>query len=388
MGYEGLHRGIRKKQPCFGQRITGVLVMRIDNSYKACWFCILTSALFALFVELHSAVAEDTDDLRATDYFVSHTSNELFYAQNNLDSRVILHVREVVLPGRERTVAQDGKVLLLIHGYSTPGYVAFDTDHENCSLMRYFARAGWDTFALDLEGFGLSTRPLIMDNPAAFPDSKAPINADVTVRDVERVVDFISALRGVEQVHLLGWSQGASVEAPLYAIQHPQKIAKLVLFGVGYHNSMSMEEREKSAADGEAQKVLHSVPAPERWAGLGTKEDFLVPGCFEANRDALLASDPKSGELGGAVRVPAGRTVDEDLAAPRFDATKITMPTLVIRGDADTNATREDNQQLTEALGSAVKKYVEIPNGGHFLHFENVNMQFYEELQNFLEAED
>jgi pimeloyl-ACP methyl ester carboxylesterase len=61
--------------------------------------------------------------------------------------------------------------------------------------------------ALDLEGFGLSTRPVVMGNPAAFPDSKAPIHADVSLRDVERVVDFIMALRGVEQVHLLGWSQ-------------------------------------------------------------------------------------------------------------------------------------------------------------------------------------
>jgi pimeloyl-ACP methyl ester carboxylesterase len=361
--------------------------MRIKNNYKARWFWILTSTLLVSLGGVHSAVA-DADDLRVTDYFISHTSIEPFYAQNNLDSRVTLHVREVVLPGRERTVAQDGKVLLLIHGYSNPGYVAFDTDHENCSLMRYFARVGWDTFALDLEGFGLSTRPLIMDNPAAFPDSKAPINADVTVRDVERVVDFISALRGVEQVHLLGWSQGADIEAPLYAIQHPQKVARLVLFGVEYHNPMSMEEREKSAADGEAQKVLHSVPTPERWAGLGTKEEFVAPGCFDTNRRALLASDLKSGELGGAVRVPAGRTVDEGLADPRFDARKITIPTLVIRGDADTVATREDNQQLVESLGSTVKEYVEIQNGGHFLQFENVNMQFYKELQNFLEAED
>jgi pimeloyl-ACP methyl ester carboxylesterase len=192
----------------------------------------------------------------------------------------------------------------------------------------------------------------------------------------------------VEQVHLLGWSQGADIEAPLYAIQHPQKVARLVLFGVEYHNPMSMEEREKSAADGEAQKVLHSVPAPERWAGLGTKEEFVAPGCFDTNRRALLASDLKSGELGGAVRVPAGRTVDEGLADPRFDARKITIPTLVIRGDADTVATREDNQQLVESLGSTVKEYVEIQNGGHFLQFENVNMQFYKELQNFLEAED
>jgi pimeloyl-ACP methyl ester carboxylesterase len=361
--------------------------MSIDTGYKARWFWVLTFASIALLVGLGAAVAENADGLRVTDYFISHTSNEPFYAQQNLDPAVTLHVREVVLPGRERTVAQDGTVLLLIHGYSFPGSAAFDTDHGNCSLMRYFARAGWDTFALDLEGFGLSTRPPVMDNPDAFPDSKAPIHADVTVRDVELVVDFISALRSVEQVHLLGWSQGATVEAPLYTIEHPEKVARLVLFGVSYGNSMTPEEREKSAADGEAEKVFHSVPALKRWAGLGTTEEFVAPGCFEANRDALLASDPKSGELGGAIRVPAGRSIDMDLADPYFDAAKISVPTLVIRGDADTDAKREDNQQLMDALGSAVKEYVEIPGGGHFLHFENVNVQFYEAVQKFLEAE-
>ena len=358
----------------------------IRNSTR--WFCVLTFALLAWLVGHHSAVAEDADGLRVTDYFISHTSTEPFYAEQKLDPSVTLHVREVVLPGRERTVAQDRKVLLLIHGYSVPGYVAFDTDHENCSLMRHFARVGWDTFALDLEGFGLSTRPPIMDNPDAFPDSKAPIHADVALSGVERAVEFISALRGVEQVHLLGWSQGSSLEAPLYAIRHPDKVASLVLFGVEYSNAMSTEERQKSAADDEAQKVRLSVPTPERWAGLGTNEEQIVPGCFEAHRQALLESDPKSGELGGAVRVPAGRTVDETLAEPDFDAAKIRVPTLVIRGDADTSAKHEQNQALMAALGSSVKEYVEIQNGGHFLQFENVNMEFYQALQNFLEAED
>ena len=290
--------------------------MKTENFHQA--GCLLALTLAVSLAGLQAAVAEDADGVRVTDYFISHTSNEPFYAEQKLDPSVTLHVREVVLPGRERTVAQDGKVLLLIHGYSVPGYIAFDTDQGNCSLMRHFARAGWDTFALDLEGFGLSTRPPVMDDPTVFPDSKAPIHADVTLRDVERVVDFISALRGVEQVHLLGWSQGATVEAPLYAIQHPEKVARLVLFAPSYDNSMTPEERAKSAADGEAEKVFHSVPSPERWAGLGTKAESVAPGCFEAHRDALLASDPKSGELGGAVRIPAGRSVDEDLADTAF----------------------------------------------------------------------
>ena len=63
------------------------------------------------------------------------------------------------------------------------------------------------------------------------------------------------------------------------------------------------------------------------------------------------------------------------------------MPTLVIRGDADTYAEREDNQQLIDALGGTLKEYVDISNAGHCLQFENVNMQFYNAVQQFLEAE-
>src|SRR6476659_3866350 len=114
---------------------------------------LLGYGFFGVLMGLHSARADDADGIRVTDYFVSHTSNEPFYAKQKLDPHVTLHVREVVLAGRERTVAQSGKVLLLIHGFSIPGYIAFDTDHESCSLMRYLARAGWDTFALDMEGF-------------------------------------------------------------------------------------------------------------------------------------------------------------------------------------------------------------------------------------------
>ena len=333
-------------------------------------------ALLIALAGLCSAGTYASDVLRVTDYHVSHTSIEPSYVQRELDPRVLLRVREVVAAGRERNVANDGRVLLLIHGYSVPGQVAFDTDHQNCSLMRHLARAGWDTFALDLEGFGSSTRPPIMDDPAALPNSKAPIRGDVMVSDVERVVEFINALRGTQKVHLLGWSQGATLEAPRFAIEHPQKVAKLVLVGTRDDDPKSMEERRKSAAEGEAQKVRHSAQTPQRWAALGTKEDWLVPGCLDAVAQAYLASDPKSGELGGVARVPAGRQSDLDLSRPHFEAARITVPTLVIRGDADTYATRENNQRLVAALGSTAKEFVEIPGAGHFLHFEKTNAQF------------
>jgi len=339
-----------------------------------------------LLARFSSAFADDVARLRVTDHFVSHASNEPFYAQQHLDPRVTLHVREVVLAGREGTVARDGKLVLLIHGGTIPGYLAFDSDRENCSLMRYFARAGWDTFALDLEGYGLSTRPSVMDSPGAFPESKAPMHVVVTVRDVERVVEFIRALRGGEKIHLLGWSQGASLEAPLFAIQHPDKVAKLVLVGVAYDLTETMDDRKKTAAEREIQKVRYNEPSLKGWAGLGTKEEFVIPACFDAYRKAHLASDPKSGELGGVVRSPAGRSVDQLLSKPHFDAAKITMPTLVIRGDADTYATRDDNQQLLNALGSTVKEFVEVPNAGHFLYFEKMNVHAFKAVRKFLDA--
>jgi pimeloyl-ACP methyl ester carboxylesterase len=299
----------------------------------------------------------DADGLRVTDYFLSHTSNEPFYRQQKLDSRVILHMREVVLSGRERTVSADGWELLLIHGGTFPGYVAFDTKYANVSQMRHFARSGWDTFALDLEGYCLSTRPMIMDAPTAFPESKAPMHGEFTVRNIERAVDFIRTLRGVEKVHLLGWSLGADLEVPRYAIQKPGKVASLVFYGVGYDGPMSMDRRRERAVLDEAAKVLYSRPcSSSRRAGLGTKKEFIVPGAFEAFRTAHLASDPKSAELGGAVRWPAGRSVDLDLSKAFFDASKIRVPTLVIGGEADTWATCESNRLLVESLGREIEE--------------------------------
>ena len=78
--------------------------------------------------------------------------------------------------------------------------------------------------------------------------------------------------------------------------------------------------------------------------------------------------------------------MDLYLTKPFFDAARIIVPTLVIRGDSDTYATREDNQLLMNALGSAVKEYVEIPNSGHYLQFEKANLQFYQAVQTFLDG--
>ena len=77
----------------------------IYHCHKSRWVLILSSVIsFFSCVAFQSVAANEADGLRVTDYFISHTSNEPFYSQYKLEPRVTLHVREVVLAGRERTV--------------------------------------------------------------------------------------------------------------------------------------------------------------------------------------------------------------------------------------------------------------------------------------------
>jgi len=212
------------------------------------WFLAILAILVVLGVLIAPIKHSLADEIVSNDYFLNHKSIEPFYEQYKLDPNVVIHVREVVLAGCERTAPMQGKILLFLHGYSTPGYIAFDLNHDNCSMMRYFARAGWDTFALDYEGHGLSTRPPLMDIPSAFLEAKAPIHSDVAINDVERVFNFISSLRGVNKVHILGWSLGASRTAPIYTIRNQDTVAKLVLFAPGYM-SLGFAEGMRERAD-------------------------------------------------------------------------------------------------------------------------------------------
>jgi len=343
---------------------------------------ILLSGLFLI-----SPSKATASELVTTDYYINHQSIEPVYTDNKLDPSVLIHLREVVLAGRERTAPKEGKILLFLHGYSTPGYIAFDLDHENCSMMRYFAREGWDTFALDYEGHGLSTDPPSIDFPSLFPNSKAPIHSDVAISDVERVFAFIQALRGVKKVHILGWSLGASRTGPIFTIRHPESVSRLVLFAPGYKN-LGFAERARKSADvlDNRVKVRLSHPSLAGWYVFGSNKDIIVPGAFEAFRETDLASDPKSGELGGSVRIPQGRLVDLLRANPQFDASKITVPTLVVRGSLDTFSISEDCKNLTDDLGADFKKFVEIPDASHMIPYEKSNVIFFKAVKDFLEA--
>jgi len=83
------------------------------------------------------------------------------------------------------------------------------------------ARDGYDTYALDLRGYGGSTRPPAMSQP---PEANAPFaRTHEALRDISAAVDFILARRAVKQLTLIGWSWGTTTTAA-YAARNPEVV--------------------------------------------------------------------------------------------------------------------------------------------------------------------
>jgi pimeloyl-ACP methyl ester carboxylesterase len=98
------------------------------------------------------------------------------------------------------------KTLLFVHGATQPAEATFDLPLEGLSWMDYVAQHGWDVYLVDVRGYGRSTRPPEMDQPAA--NNPPIVTTDVAVKDVGSAIDFILQRRGVSKLSLLGWSWG------------------------------------------------------------------------------------------------------------------------------------------------------------------------------------
>src|SRR2546426_57219 len=83
------------------------------------------------------------------------------------------------------------KIVLFVHGATYPAETAFDLPLDGLSWMDYIAQRGYDVYLMDVRGYGLSTRPLEMSQPAT--ENQPFAHTDVAVRDVGAVVDHILA---------------------------------------------------------------------------------------------------------------------------------------------------------------------------------------------------
>jgi pimeloyl-ACP methyl ester carboxylesterase len=337
------------------------------------------------------------EKIHTTDYLVPHTST----VPANAGKHVELFVREKVA-GRRGGKAP---VVLMIHGATVSTVPVFDLQFENYSWMDFLASAGFDVFAMDLTGYGLSPRPT-MDDPcnSATADQQSylipkplaqPCSPSYAFQltslesdsdEIDRVVDYLRERRNVDKVSLVAWSRGGN-RAGNYAARHPEKVEKLFLYAPGrYFRSNPSDPPTKLPLPGVPSAVVGSADLYKSTWDLngGTAAPFtgmcdnqFTPAIRAVTTSTQMDFDPLGSSWGTAgVRrsplFPSGTMLSGWNA--KF-AGQVTVPTLVIRGDLDTAVPAGDIQDLLGDLVAVPQKvFVHVACASHYLVWENQHM--------------
>src|SRR6201989_3282705 len=216
--------------------------------------------------------------------------------------------------------------ILFVHGSSMASQPTFDLDvpgRLDSSAMEYFARQGYDTWCVDMEGYGRSEKGRNNNAPIAMG-----------AEDCFAAATYIQKLRGKRPVLVYGISSGA-LRAALFAQRHPELVARLALDAMVWtgEGAPTLHERRKKLPEFSAKNrrpidraFVHSIFNRDH---PGTAEGKVI----EAFADQILKLDSS---------VPTGTYVDMCSKLPVVDPEKIAVPTLIMRGQWDGIASFED----------------------------------------------
>ena len=245
--------------------------------------------------------------------------------------------------------AKSAGTILFVHGSSMAAQPTFDLQvpgRPDSSAMDWFARRGFDCWSVDMEGYGRSTKDR---------DNNAPIAQGAD--DCCAAASYIQKLRGKRPLLVYGISSGA-LRAALFAQRHPEFVGRLALDAMVWtgEGSPTLAERKKKLAEFQAKNrrpidkaFIHSIFDRDH---PGTAEENVI----DAFADAVIALDTS---------VPTGTYVDMCARLPVVDPTKITVPTLIMRGQWDGIAGFADLMAFFEKLPNPDKHFAVMPGISH-----------------------
>src|SRR5260370_13461087 len=114
-----------------------------------------------------------------------------------------------------------------MHGATFSSGSLFDAPMGGASFMDQLAIAGFDVYAVDVRGYGASTRPPDMEG--AVDPSTQPVRIETAICDLGTAIDHILEYRRLDQLNLIEISWGGSV-AGSYTAQTVGKIISQALF--------------------------------------------------------------------------------------------------------------------------------------------------------------
>ena len=244
---------------------------------------------------------------------------------------------------------KDAGTILFVHGSSMASQPTFDLTvpgRADSSAMEYFASLGYDTWTMDNEGYGLSSKHRAQNNDISNGADDLAVGSK-----------YILDKTGAKKLHVYGISSGA-LKAALFAQRHPERVARLALDAFVWtgEGSPTLDERKKKLPQfinvhrrPIDRKFVHSIFERDH---PGTADDATI----DAFADAILALDDS---------VPTGTYVDMCSKLPLVDPAKLTVPTIIMRGEFDGIAGFDDLVEFFKRLPNADKQFAVMAGISH-----------------------
>jgi len=231
--------------------------------------------------------------------------------------------------------------ILFVHGSSMASQPTFDLQvpgRPDSSAMEWFAARGFDTWCLDNEGYGRS-------------DKSRPINCDIPngADDLDVASQYVLKNSGQKKILVYGISSGA-LKAALFTQRHPERVARLALDAFVWtgEGSPTLAERRKRLPEFQSKNRRPIDRAFVRSIFQRDHPGTADEATIEAFATAILALDDS---------VPTGTYVDMCSKLPLVDPARISVPTLVLRGEFDGIAGIDDLLEFYRRLPHPDKQF-------------------------------
>jgi pimeloyl-ACP methyl ester carboxylesterase len=258
-------------------------------------------------------------------------------------------------------------VLFLVHGSSNSALSSFDLEVPGggeYSTMNAFARLGFDTWTMDHENYGRSSR--------------TSGNSDIAsgVADLVAATELVIRETGQQRMHFMGESSGA-LRAAAFAMACPERVDRLVLNAFTYtgRNSPTLAKR--------AEQLDYFRTHNRR-----LRDRAMIRSIF--TRDHPGTSDPAvaealaDAELVFGEEVPTGTYLDMTANLPVVDPLRVRAPVMIVRGEHDGIASEEDLLDFFRQLPNPDRQFVVLPGAAHALVFGHNRHQLWHIVHAFL----
>ena len=257
--------------------------------------------------------------------------------------------------------------VLFVHGSSMASQPTFDLTvpgRPYSSVMDWFRERGFDTWTLDNEGYGRSTKT-------------RPINSDISngADDLLAASDYIAKTTGAKKRLVYGISSGA-LKVALFAQRHPERVARVALDAFVWtgEGSPTLEQRRKRLPEFIAKNRRPIDRAFVESVFTRDHPDTADKATINAFADAILSLDDS---------MPTGTYVDMCSKLPLVDPEKINVPCLVMRGEYDGIASLNDLIEFYKKLPNNDKQFSVMAGISHASFQQKNYLMAYHILHSF-----